>query len=75
MNDPLRILKGKKDTKKTPMLSKSMNMDIRVIGVSLCEILKLKQSFRKNKVVTGKTLFFVIDSFCTPHSICLNIGL
>ena len=29
----------------------------------------------KNKVVTGKTLFFVIGPFCTHYSICLNIGL
>ena len=28
----------------------------------------------KKKVVTGKTLFFVIGPFCTPHSICVNIG-
>ena len=35
---------------------------------------KLKQNFQKNKVVTGKTLFFVIVQFCTSHSICLNIG-
>ena len=40
----------------------------------LYEALKLKQNFRKNKVVTGKTRFFVIGLFCTPHSICLNIG-
>ena len=25
-------------------------------------------------VVTDKTPFFVIGSFCTHHSICLNIG-
>ena len=41
---------------------------------SLCEVLKLKQIFRKNKIVTGKTQFFVIGPFCTPHSICLNVG-
>ena len=38
------------------------------------EILKLKQNFQKNKVVTGKTPFFEIGPFCTHHSICLNIG-
>ena len=37
-------------------------------------VLKLKQNFQKNKVVTGKTPFFVIGSFCSHHSICLNIG-
>ena len=41
---------------------------------SLCELLKLKQKFRKNKIVTGKTPLFVIDLFCTPHSTCLNVG-
>ena len=29
---------------------------------------------KKNKVVTGKTPFFLIGPFCTHHSICLNIG-
>ena len=28
----------------------------------------------KNKAVISKTTFFVIDPFCTSHSICLNIG-
>ena len=31
-------------------------------------------SFQKDKRVSGKSPFFVIDPFCTPHSICLNIG-
>ena len=30
--------------------------------------------FQKNKVVTGKTPFFVIGPFCTHYSICLKIG-
>ena len=34
---------------------------------------KLKQKFQNNKVVTGKTPFFV-SSFCTHHSICLNVS-
>ena len=41
---------------------------------SFKEILKLKQIFQKNKIVTGKTPLFVISSFCCLHSICLNIG-
>ena len=41
---------------------------------SVHEVTKLKQNFWKRKVVTGKTPFFVIGQFCTPHSICLNIG-
>ena len=42
---------------------------------SLEDVLKLKLNFQTNKVVTSKTLFFVIVPFCIPHSICLNIGL
>ena len=38
------------------------------------EVLKLKQSFRKNKLVTGKTPFFAIDTFCTPQTICLTLA-
>ena len=41
---------------------------------SLYQILKLKQNFRKNKLVTDKFPFFVISPFCTLHSIYLNIG-
>ena len=40
----------------------------------LDNVLKLKQNFRKTKVVTGKTPFFEESPFCTPHSIYLNIG-
>ena len=29
--------------------------------------------FLKDKVITGKTLFFVVDPFCTPYSICIKI--
>ena len=36
--------------------------------------LKLKQDFQKNEAIPGKAPFFVIDPFCTQHSICLNIG-
>ena len=52
-------------------------MDIWVVGTInqlFTEVLKLKQNFSKNKVFTGKTLFFVIGPFCTNHSSCLNIG-
>ena len=34
----------------------------------------MKQIFLKNKIDTGETVYFVIGPFCTPHSICLNIG-
>ena len=80
-NVALRILAGKKTpSNKTPMLSKSMNMDISVVSTLIQlfirgSYLKLKQNFRKKKVVTGKILFFVIgDPFCSPHFICLSIG-
>ena len=33
-----------------------------------------KLSKKINKVVTGKNQFSVIGSFCSYHSICLNIG-
>ena len=36
-------------------------------------VIKLKQNFEKNKVVTGKTTFFLIGPFRTHHSICLSI--
>ena len=36
-------------------------------------IFKLKQNFHKKEVVTDKTPFFVVDPFCSHHSICLNI--
>ena len=34
---------------------------------SIYEVLKLEQYFRKKKVVTGTTPFFVIGSLCTSH--------
>ena len=39
------------------------------------EVLKLKENFQKNKVVTCKTPFFVVGPFCTNHSVCLNVGI
>ena len=42
----------------------------------LWQVFKLKQNFKKNKVVIGKIPFFmigVIGAFCTHRSICLNI--
>ena len=41
---------------------------------SFLEVPKLKQTFQKNKVVTGKTPLFVIGPFCSHYSVCLNIG-
>ena len=64
---------------KTKELTKSTNMRI-------WEMDRLKRPFirgyytenkfskKKKNVVTGKSAFFVIGSFCTPHSICLNVS-
>ena len=35
---------------------------------ALYEVLELKQNFRKDKIATGKTPFFVIGPFCTPYT-------
>ena len=51
---------------------KSMNMDTLVVGTPN-QLFKIK-FLQKNKVVTGKTLFFMIGPFCTPHSIGLTNG-
>ena len=40
----------------------------------LYEVLKQKQNFRKAKIVTGKTPFFMISPSCTSRFICLSIG-
>ena len=64
---------------KVSVFTKSMNIKIWVVVTSKQifirgELLKLKQNFQKNKVATGKTLFFVIGPFCTHDSVCLNSG-
>ena len=74
----LRILTGKKHCQiKLQLLQKvqiwAFGFLVQQIN-SLWEVLKLKQNFRKNKVVTGKTPLFVLGLFCSHHSICLNIG-
>ena len=43
------------------VLAKSITMGI------WAGVFKLKQNFQKNKVVTNKTLLFVICQFCTLH--------
>ena len=68
-----------KDThkEKAPSNKTPANVDMWMVLLqinSLYEVLKLKQNFRKNGVVTSKTLFFVIGPFCTSQSICFNIG-
>ena len=61
---------------KTQALKKSMNTNICIVGTlkPLEEVAIVKLNFQKYEVVSGKSLFFMIGSFCTPHSICLNIG-
>ena len=51
-------------------------MDIWVAGTSNQLVIRgfETQKTQKNKVVTGKTPFFVIDPFSTPDTFCLNIG-
>ena len=64
--------KEKAPSNKTPMLTKSRNMSFASLVHqinSLYEVLKVKQNFRKNEVVTGETPIFVIGPFCTHHSI------
>ena len=60
----------KAPSNKTPTLWKSMNMDI-LGGWYIKSTLNTR--IVKTNIVTGKTPFFVIGLFCTPHSICLNI--
>ena len=68
--ESLRILTGKKHRQKKLWAFGSLEQQIN----SLKEVLKLKENFKKNKVVNGETRFFVIGPFCTHHSICLNTG-
>ena len=42
--------------------------------ISLYEVLKLKQNFRKTKVVTGETPLFVIGPSCSPILIVLTLA-
>ena len=63
----LRILAGKKH--RQMKLQRLQKVQIWAFGLlvqqinSLLEVLQLKQNFLKNKVVTGKTTFFVIGPF------------
>ena len=52
-------------------------MYIRVAGTSNQLLLsgsKTGKKIPKNKAVTDKTPLFVTGSFCSCHSVCLNIG-
>ena len=62
---------------KTQAPTEGMDMDIWAVGILnryLYEVLILKLNLQNNKVVSGKTPFFVIGSFCTFPSNCLNIS-
>ena len=68
------IQREKAPSNKFPTLSKSMYRDMPVIGTSnQLSIRGFFQNFRETKVLTGKTPFFMIGSFCTPYSIYPNI--
>ena len=74
----LRILTGKKHPEiKLQRLQKrriwTFGLLVHKIN-SIKEVLKLKQIFQQNKVVTGKTPLFVIGPFRSRHSICLKLA-
>ena len=53
---------------------KSMNIDCWYFKSTLySRFLYQNKIFQKKKVATGKTVFFMIGPFCTPHSISDNI--
>ena len=65
----------KDSSKRTPALTKSMNMNIWVVGTSnqlfiTCSY--IETNFQKKKVVRAKTPLFEIGPFCAPHCICFN---
>ena len=71
----LRIFKGKNCPQKKKKKNEYEHLGSCCIKSTLCKrFLKLNQIFKKSKVVTGRSSFFVIGPFCTPHSVCLNIG-
>ena len=70
----LRILTEKKHRQMELQRLQKVQIWVQQIN-SLYEVLKLKQNFQKNKVVTGITLFFLIGPLCSHHFICLNIGI
>ena len=77
--NPTKLL-SIKDThraNKSQALMNSMNMDILVVGTLnrlLISGFYTQIKFTKNKVVSGKTSFFVNGPFFVPHYICLNKG-
>ena len=71
-------VREKAPSNKTQALTKSKNVEICLVCTSSKLFIRdsyFEAKVLKNIVVTGKTLFFVIGSFCAPHSVCLNIDL
>ena len=72
----LSRLKGthreKAPSNKTPALTKSISMDICVVGA--LDHLFRRHSSTETSFQTGETPFFVISPFCIPHSIYRNIS-
>ena len=71
--------RGKGPLNETPVCTKSMNMDIWVVGtlnqLFVTDSYTEKKKFpKRSKAVTGKTAFIVIGPLCAPHSFCLNNG-
>ena len=65
----------KAPSSKTTAFTKSMNIDIPVVCRSHQFFIRGScTTFFLKKVITFKTPFFVIGLFCTPQTICLNIG-
>ena len=64
----LRILTGKKH--RQIKLQRLQKVQIWASGLLVHQINSLEQvlKLQKNKLVTGKTPFFVIGPFCTPQS-------
>ena len=61
---------------KIPTLTRSMNIDVWVVGrmSSLLEIFIPNQNFQKKKKKRSSYLQSLIGPFCTPHSICFNMA-
>ena len=54
-----------------------MNIDIWVVGTTneiFAKGSETEARFLKNELITGKMSFFVIGSFCTPHSNCVGMN-
>ena len=88
ISEPLRILTGKKHRQiKLQRFQKAWIWTFGWLVNQINSLVQLKtfnfkstqkvfnwNKIQKNKIVTGKTSFFVIGPFYTHHSICLNIG-